>query len=595
MRLRRLALLALPVIAWATISLAAVDFSVTPEDGVLNSDPSVGGNTLSFKFSADGVGQLKATSDGFVSSITDFTLDYKTAGTEATMILTHDMFVVGPAKTLTFSFYPEGSTSSSGSTDTTVHTMKILIDGIAPGVPQSQKVLASNQTMLVSWSLGEYSNDTSAGLDAQTNVETFRIIYSTRPLADVLSVTSTSDETLVQLQGTQPDAVEIVQTNFTDNKTIEGLANDTTYYVVVEAVDHAGNASGLKVDANGNIVSAVAVPIEVVSFSEASGFDDRCFIASAAFGDVRSDWVDAYRFFRDGFLLQVPGGQTLVATYYQWSPPAAAWLRDHPSARDLVRGALTVAAPLFVLLGAVGPLALLALVVWPLRRRWRRATTLALLLCLALPQTSQAADGEWDWEQSASLLTGPYYPNRAGAGSATPYHRVYGDEGTYLIMGDYTWYPLTMGGKLGIGGRFGFGRDKGNTIVATTGASNAETSKFWFLPASVLLRYRGEWVQNQPLIPAIHAGFDGWGLHEKRKAQNDGSQNFVLGWHAGGELELSINWIEPEAAARMLDNYGIRNTIFYGGYEYVKLDDFGKPKTTDFSHHNWSAGLRFVF
>lgn len=594
MRVYWLVLLILTILAWGTNATAAIDFSVIPEDGVLNSDPNVGGNTLTFKFSADTAGTLKAVSNGFISGITDRTLAYETAGTNATMVLTHDLFVVGPAKTLTFSFYPQGST---GTTGTTVHSMKVLIDGIAPSTPASQKVLAANQTLLVSWSIAEYSNDTSAGLDAQTNVEAFRIIYAQKPLASVLNVTATSDATLVQLHGAQPESVVIIQTGFTDNKTIEGLANDTTYYVVVEAIDHADNASGLKVNANGNIIAAVAVPIEVLSFSEANGFDDRCFIASAAFGSPQSAWVDAYRFFRDRFLLKIPGGKWLIERYYQWSPTAALWLDDHAGARGLVRLILAVFAPVAVVLGGVGPLAILALLAWPLRRRWRQvAPTFAIAaLCLLMPQRGNASDSEWKWEQSASLLTGPYYPSRAGDNSTTPYHSAYGDQGTYLILGDYTWYPLTIGGKLGIGGRFGFGRDKGNSIVASTAAASAESSKFWFLPAAVILRYRGEWIDNQPLVPAVQAGVNGWGLHEKRRTQNKGTQNFVLGWHAGGELELSVNWIEPEAAARMLDNYGIRNTIFYGGYEYVKLDDFGKPKTTDFSHHNWTAGLRFVF
>ncbi len=74
--------------------------------------------------------------------------------------------------------------------------------------------------------------------------------------------------------------------------------------------------------------------------SETQSGDSRCFIATAAWGSPQSPYVDLLRDFRDRYLLTHAPGRWLVETYYRISPPLAAWIAEHDSARAAVRLAL---------------------------------------------------------------------------------------------------------------------------------------------------------------------------------------------------------------------------------------------------------------
>jgi hypothetical protein len=65
-----------------------------------------------------------------------------------------------------------------------------------------------------------------------------------------------------------------------------------------------------------------------------------CFIATAAFGTPMAPEVRYLRAFRDQHLLTNKLGRKFVETYYRLSPPMADWLREHESARAVVRALL---------------------------------------------------------------------------------------------------------------------------------------------------------------------------------------------------------------------------------------------------------------
>jgi len=70
------------------------------------------------------------------------------------------------------------------------------------------------------------------------------------------------------------------------------------------------------------------------------GDDDICFIATAAFGDIDAPQVRLLREMRDRSLLKTEWGRRFVRFYYRWSPPVAAWLKEHTVVSRLVRASL---------------------------------------------------------------------------------------------------------------------------------------------------------------------------------------------------------------------------------------------------------------
>ncbi len=186
--------------------------------------------------------------------------------------------------------------------------------------------------------------------------------------------------------------------------TVPSLANGTfyqfavttltraTYFVAVTARDSTQNLNESVLSEERSI--QVGTPDEAPLSNELSARPERtaayptltdeggCFIATAAYG---ADWhaeVQALRDFRDRYLLGNAAGRWFVARYYELSPSAADYIREHPILKPLVRFMLTplVIAALFMLgSGATAKIAagalLAALVVTRRRHRRRRERT----------------------------------------------------------------------------------------------------------------------------------------------------------------------------------------------------------------------------
>jgi len=140
---------------------------------------------------------------------------------------------------------------------------------------------------------------------------------------------------------------------------IGGLNNDTTYYLIVTAysqptyyisvstydVESPANESRPVNEVNVTLfqrtqgpdsAEVTALPEKTFAFPDLDD-EDRCFIATAAYGSTMEPQVVLLRKFRNRYLLANPFGKRLVAAYYSLSPPVADYIRQSRWLKAIVR------------------------------------------------------------------------------------------------------------------------------------------------------------------------------------------------------------------------------------------------------------------
>ena len=121
--------------------------------------------------------------------------------------------------------------------------------------------------------------------------------------------------------------------------TVNGLKNNHQYVVFLQY-----DTPSVTPSAGQQCV--IGVPSPNYTLAELNGepggrtVDFRCMVATAAYGTTLHKDLSFFRKFRDRLLLTNPLGRQLVAAYYRYSPPVAAFISRHEWARSLVRGLL---------------------------------------------------------------------------------------------------------------------------------------------------------------------------------------------------------------------------------------------------------------
>jgi hypothetical protein len=111
-------------------------------------------------------------------------------------------------------------------------------------------------------------------------------------------------------------------------KPLNDLEKNTTYTVTL--------TTGIR-NALGNALSSNYT----WSFTTSETSDGSCFIATAVYGSYDDIHVRVLRTFRDQYLLPHAGGAAMVAIYYKYSPPIAAFIKEHNSLRTPIKWLLT--------------------------------------------------------------------------------------------------------------------------------------------------------------------------------------------------------------------------------------------------------------
>ena len=108
---------------------------------------------------------------------------------------------------------------------------------------------------------------------------------------------------------------------------VAGLLPDTDYWVGVRAFDDCQNESGVTI-------------VKLTTPDAQSGAVDACFIATAAYGSIMANDVEALRRFRDVVLRQTPLGELAIETYYTFGPAVAGVVGSSELLRASARDAL---------------------------------------------------------------------------------------------------------------------------------------------------------------------------------------------------------------------------------------------------------------
>jgi hypothetical protein len=566
-------------------SLSFQSVTATPEEKILNPDPRSPLGTLTIYYSADGTGTVTISAPG--ASPQSFS--YNTTGVTQTISLPATFF------TYVNQFFPVTIRIQSGSLQA-VTEVTIALDGTPPPPPENISVLPADSALLISW-----DPQIPYPPPFDRNVKYYHLYWSTQPLTSTIPITSYGEKVAYPDLNRSLSGASRVEVPFADHYLLTGLENGIPVYLTMEAFDHAGNRSGIPIFPDKSLVMYTGYPAETSGFSELTGVKDQCFIVTATFSPT-SIWVKPYRWFRDRFLLYLPGGKIFVKLYYQkWGPAGAKLLKEEPLLRTTTQVLLLTLLPPIVLLSFLTPYGILFLLGGFFFLRWRRKKkerTISILLFFLFFH-AQSLKGE----ESFSLRFSPFFAEElkgtAPNGIPVEYKDLYGSPRLPRIDLEYTEYPLRFVGLWGWGGSFGFGWDSGKALILKpedgTFTRSGDSVLFLIFPATLFLRYRGEWLDEQWIVPTLTGGGEGLGWEERRRGGR-AVESYAYGYFLSGEIELLLDWIDRNSAQFMEFNYGIRDTLLYGGLSTHRLQGPSSPSATlHFSHTTFQVGIRFVY
>ena len=121
-----------------------------------------------------------------------------------------------------------------------------------------------------------------------------------------------------------------------------GLKEEYAEYQVGNLTNGQSYYAGVTVLNSSYVMSTTGTATEETTPGRIYGVldEDKCFIATAAFGSKFQTEVTILRNFRDRVLRKFKLGNDFIRTYYETSPPYARELKKHPVLKRVVRGAL---------------------------------------------------------------------------------------------------------------------------------------------------------------------------------------------------------------------------------------------------------------
>ncbi len=241
----------------------------------------------------------------------------------------------------------------------------------------------------------------------------------------------------------------------------------------------------------------------------------------------------------------------------------------------------------------------------------RKLVTAALIAsCLFLASASTAA-AESPRHWMLELHVGPYWPQiDRGFKTATPYADIFGKNKAVVLFGFHLDYQLWQDfGSIAVGLGARIGWVNGGALDASGDVSATDETSLNMAPLTASVVYRFDWAKIHhgiPLVPYIKAGltYTLWWVTDARDKvaaaldkDNIPRQAWggTWGFHAGGGLQIELDWMFPPMASELDTEAGVNNSYIFFEYAFHSVNDFGSSSSFDLGDDTFSAGLMFEF
>lgn len=231
---------------------------------------------------------------------------------------------------------------------------------------------------------------------------------------------------------------------------------------------------------------------------------------------------------------------------------------------------------------------------------WLALVTVAAATLSAKPaqaQTTEYSDladetviASQEWGAWEILAVGPYQPKTVGEADP-PLEAVGGDNGPLLTteLEVYIW-RIPYIGPIAAGLQAGWAKYEGETVTAD-GTNTGEKTKVVIFPITPMAVLRIDLLAREWDIPILFAGKIGLQMvpwKAKKGGVTEGSDvAFGLRW--GAEVALELDFLEPRAARRLDEEWGINHSFLFA-------ELFGSTASGGFGDaFAWSLGLGFVY
>ncbi len=506
-------------------------------------------------------------------------------------------------------------------------TLQVIVDGQAPKQVLDLGAVDGNGYILLTWS--PPSNSALSVSNTEHNIDHYVVYYADQQFLSADITDDTSVPVVTEADILDPSTNSLLTGNLDietetiavsdaliTNYKIEGLENGSTYYFTINAVDLAGNESGIPLDEDNQPYTVFATPDTYGTLMSLAGFGtkdggfgnkDHCFLVTASLGNKNSIALQPYRFVRDYILLQFSYGQQLVHWYYLHGPAGADWLRNSPRLLPIAfvlawLGAIMLVLVPFVLVMFLGRLGLRAFRTSNLSTV---ASWLVVLLAFGLIQPSRLVAEDSGTKlrphsqthrfgQQINLNLGPYRPSNIHVGG-TSYDQLYSDNDGLMIRAGYGWEMLRMIGILSLNGNIGFWQRQGSSVNSAGNPDASQPDQITLMPAELGLQYALQYIFPQYLVPVVEVGGAFWGIEGAPSGGAERIQSFMYGWYARAELRIWLNWMDKVLSLQMKDDYAIFDTNLVVGIRSDMVSNFRARTDFNLSQEQWYAGINFQF